>query len=83
MVRTKRQLVKSRSEATTEDPLLSPQRAFVLQFYPEADVEQGCLVGRVEHVVSAQAIRFDSLDALMRFLGRVLTEVRTAPSEPK
>jgi len=82
-MRTKRQLVKSQHRACPEEPLLSPERAFVLQFHPEIDVGQGRLVGRVEHVVSAQAIHFDSLDTLLTFLGRVLTEIRTAPSEPK
>lgn len=66
---------------TTEEPLLSPQRAFVLQFYPEADMGRGCFIGRVEHVISGQAARFNSLDTLVAFLGRVLTAVSTAPSE--
>ena len=57
------------------EPRLSPARAFVLQFYPETDVQRGHFVGRVEHVLSGQAARFDTLDTLMRFLGRTLTAV--------
>jgi hypothetical protein len=65
-----------REAATPEEPLLSPRRAFVLQFYPEADVEHGHFVGRVEHVVSGQTARFHSLDTLVAFLGQVLATVR-------
>jgi len=32
------------------------------------------LVGRVEHVVSGQATTFDTLDALLAFIARVLAE---------
>jgi hypothetical protein len=69
--------------ATREEPLLSPQRAFVLQFYPEADLERRHFVGRVEHVVSGQTARFDSLDTLVAFLGQVLATVRAqSPAKP-
>jgi len=78
-----KQRVRSQVAASTEEPLLSPQRAFVLQFYPEANVAQGRFVGRVEQVVSGQTARFDSLDVLVAFLGRVLTMVGTAPAEEK
>ena len=74
---------QSHEVATPEEPLLSPQRAFVLQFYPEADVEHGHFVGRVEHVVSGQTARFDSLDTLVAFLGQVLTTVKAqSPAKP-
>lgn len=53
---------------------LPVERAFVLQFRPEADIEQGSFTGRVEHVQSGQAARFDSLEELLEFLGRVLRE---------
>lgn len=58
---------------------MSPQRAFVLQFYPAADVEHGRFVGRVEHVASGRTARFDSLDTLVAFLGQVLATVRAQP----
>ncbi len=60
-------------------PSLPVRRAFVVQFRAEADVEQGKFVGRVEHVVSGQATRFHSLEELLAFFTRVLTNVRTEP----
>ena len=66
-----------------DEPLLSPQRAFVLQFYSQTDVAQRHFVGRVEHVLSGQTARFDSLDTLVAFLGQVLTTVRAqSPAKP-
>ena len=59
--------------------LLSPHRAFVVQFRAETAVEQGRFVGRVEHVVSGQAAHFQSVEELLAFIGRVLTEVRAPP----
>ena len=62
---------------------LSPHWAFVVQFRAETDVEQGRFVGRVEHVVSGQATHFQSLEELLAFIGRVLTQVRSKlPEEP-
>ncbi len=58
---------------------LSPHRAFVVQFRAETDVGQGRCTGRVEHVVSGQATHFASLEELLAFIARVLTEVRTQP----
>jgi len=52
---------------------LPAQRAFLLQVHAKAEVAQGCLAGRVEHVVSGQATQFTSLEALLAFLARVLT----------
>ena len=50
------------------------QRAFVVQFRAEAEVERGPFVGRVEHVVSGEATRFSSLEELVAFMARVLAE---------
>ena len=64
----------------TDDPsALSPHRAFVVQFRAEINVERGPWIGRVEHVVSGQATHFASLEELVAFIARVLTEVRTQP----
>ena len=52
------------------------QRAFVIQFRPEADLAAGQCLGRVEHIASFQAIRFHSLDELLAFLTRMLEEAR-------
>jgi hypothetical protein len=53
-------------------PSLPSNRAFVVQFHAEADVAQGLFTGKVEHVVSYQATRFDSREALVTFMARVL-----------
>lgn len=59
---------------------LSVQQAFVVQFRAETDITAGRFDGRVEHVMSGQATHFHSLEELLAFLARVLTEVRTAPA---
>jgi len=50
--------------------------AFVVQFRPETDIDAGRFEGRVEHVASTKATRFHSLDELLGFIARMLTEVR-------
>ena len=60
---------------------LPPHRAFVVQFRAETDVERGHFVGRMEHAVSGQAAHFQSLEELLAFMARVLTQVRTEPPE--
>jgi hypothetical protein len=60
---------------------MSAQQAFVVQFRSETDVEAGRFEGRVEHVASGQAAHFKSLDELLAFMVRVLTDARTKPSE--
>ena len=51
---------------------LSVYRAFVVQFDTRTDIERGHLVGRVEHVVSGQAIQFHSLETLLAFMAQLL-----------
>ncbi len=53
-------------------PLL-PHRAFVVQLRTEADVAEGRVEGRVEHVVSGQATHFASVEELLIFMAQVLT----------
>jgi hypothetical protein len=60
-------------------PSLPRQRAFVVQLHVEADLAVGRYAGRVEHVASGQAVHFHSLEQLLAFIARVLTEVPTAP----
>ena len=62
-----------------DGPPLAVSWAFVVQFRDETDVEAGCFVGRVEHVVSGNATHFSSLQALLAFIGRVLAEQRSKP----
>jgi len=48
------------------------RRAFVVQLHAETDLAQGLIRGRVEHVVSGQAARFQTLEELLAFLSRTL-----------
>jgi hypothetical protein len=52
--------------------------AFVTQFRPETELEEGRFEGRVEHVASSRAAHFHSLDGLVAFMAQVLSEVRAA-----
>ena len=56
-----------------QQPTLPTQRAFVVQVHANADMGQGQVWGRVEHIVSGQATRFQSVEALVRFMVQVLT----------
>jgi hypothetical protein len=56
-------------------------RAFVVQFRADTAVEQGHLIGRVEHVVSGQATDFETLETLLAFMGRVLRAEREHSAE--
>jgi hypothetical protein len=51
---------------------LSPQRAFVVQFHADTDLEGGHCTGRVEHVVSGHATHFQSFDDLLAFITHIL-----------
>jgi hypothetical protein len=62
---------------------LPAQRAFLVQVHAEADVAQGRLAGRVEHVVSGQAIHFASPEELLAFIARVLTTLQPPHAEPE
>ena len=60
------------------EPTLPSNQAFVVQFRtrPHGALSWG---GRVEHLVSYQVVRFDSLDELLAFMLRVLKEVEAQP----
>jgi hypothetical protein len=58
---------------------LPAQRAFLVQVHAEAEVAQGRLAGRAEHVMSGQATHFASPEELLAFMARVLTP-RPMPS---
>ena len=53
---------------------LPTKRAFVVQIHADAKVEQGKWQGRVEHLESYQATRFQSLEELLAFMVKVLSE---------
>jgi hypothetical protein len=58
---------------------LTAERAFVVQLHVESDVSQRHMVGRVVHVVSGQTAHFETLEALLAFIDRVLRSLDTAP----
>ena len=49
--------------------------AFVVQFRPGTDISAGRLEGKVEHIASYEAARFHSLDELLAFIARVLSQI--------
>ena len=57
----------------SSQPTFPTQRAFVVQIHAEANVEQGQIWGRVEHIVSGQVTYFHSLAELAAFLTQVLS----------
>ena len=58
-----------------EPSSLSPRCAFVVHFRPEARAEQQRhWTGRVEHMASGHAARFESLDQLWAFITQALSE---------
>ncbi len=57
---------------------LSAQSAFVVHFRSGIDVATKSVAGRVEHVVSGKAVRFQSLDELLTFVAQVLSALATA-----
>jgi hypothetical protein len=62
----------------SSQPALPTNRAFVVQF--RAPPMEGPVTydGRVEHLVSGQVARFHSLEELLAFMVRVLTD----PQQP-
>jgi hypothetical protein len=60
-------------------PTLPSNRAFVVQFRAQPSAVLPSWAGRVEHLVSHQVARFQSLDELLAFMIRVLTKVEEQP----
>jgi hypothetical protein len=60
-------------------PSLPSNRAFVVQFRATAEPTQDNWAGRVEHIVSGEAVRFDSWEHLQRFIQEMLTQVSEKP----
>lgn len=60
---------------------LSVTRTFVVQLRADTVVEQGHLAGRVEHVVSGQAMDFESLETLLAFMALVFRAERARSAE--
>jgi hypothetical protein len=68
-------------------PLSSIRRSFIVQLGEEADLADGRVGGRVEHLRTGEARHFGSLDALLEFFTEALTRdrhdaVTSTPSRP-
>ena len=63
-------------------PSLPNNRAFVVQFRAPPPGTAPCHAGRVVHLVSGQVMRFHSLEELLAFMIRMLTEVQAQADTP-
>lgn len=66
----------TRRVAPPTERALSPARAFVVQFREETDGAARGFTGRVEHMVTGHAARFESAEELLDFF---LQELRAQP----
>ena len=62
-----------------QQPSLPAKRAFVVQLHADAKTEQGQWRGRVEHIVSYRATHFHSIEELLAFMEKILTEPDEEP----
>ena len=67
-----RDQLETRAPAATGATRLPADRAFVVQLHAEATVAGERIVGRVERVMTGEAVHFASLDELLQFIGRAL-----------
>lgn len=58
---------------------LPRSQAFVVQLSTDTDVGQLQYAGRIEHVMSGQALRFGSWEELLGFIGQVLDRAEEKP----
>jgi hypothetical protein len=63
-------------------PSLPTNRAFLVQFRAQPPETPMAWAGRVEHVVSGQVTHFHTPEALLAFMGRVLTDGPLPPGGP-
>jgi hypothetical protein len=59
----------------SSQPALPANRAFVVQFRSQPSDGAPTYDGRVEHLVSGQEARFHSLEELLAFMIRVLSDL--------
>jgi hypothetical protein len=59
--------------SNTCGPLSSIRRSFIVQLGEEADLTDGRVGGRVEHLRTGESRHFESLDALLAFFTEALT----------
>jgi len=60
-------------------PSLPSNRAFIVQFRLPSESKAMAWEGRVEHVISGQAQRFQSQEQLWAFITCVLTTLQSGP----
>jgi len=60
---------RATGRSTSDVPALLPERAFVVEF---GSGSASRLSGRVEHVTSGDAVRFDSAAQLLEFVRKVM-----------
>jgi hypothetical protein len=64
------------AQQQARNPSLLPSHTFVVQLHSDTQVEARQITGRVEHLSSRHAMIFESLDALLAFIVRMVQEVR-------
>ena len=64
------------------EPTLPSNRAFVVQFRAATEVAPGQCAGRIEHLASGQATRFESWEQCRRFIEETLANVEGAAASP-
>ena len=77
-----RHKLQARVTPEAERPL-SPARAFVVQFREGTEAAGQHFTGRVEHMISGQAARFQTPEELLAFFARVLSALHSQPSEDR
>ena len=70
------------STVPPSQPSLPSNRVFVVQFRAQSTGVSSSYDGRVEHLVSGQVARFHSLEELLAFMIRMLTEVEEQSDSP-
>ena len=76
LVSETRSTPQGEAPGSREEPLLSPRRAFVVQFREDTAAAHGSFTGRVEHMVSGHAARFRSPEDLWAFFTKILANVQ-------
>ncbi len=70
--------MNSVSNKNDDEPRTLPtNRAFVLQFRQFADLKQGRVEGRIEHIASGQASLFESLEEMVTFLEGIVSSAQS------
>jgi hypothetical protein len=67
---------------TQSEPSLPTTRVFVVQFRAQPTGTSPSYDGRVEHLVSGQVARFQSLEELVAFMVSVLADVQAQSDSP-